>query len=251
MTEPTSGRETLVERLRDRSDHYIPDWARRTMDEAADALDAVQAEIARLTNLLNAVAESRDAAEDRLASMNAPLAAGADVVERATKIINDNTYSAGGTVSGQELAARALAAASLLRQPEAAPEEWQPLTKDCDAYKGGEVLLTDEDEGFIVQGFWDADEYDEFRGEYRYAWNYGPAEIDGSNWSPAKWKPLTSAPAPASGQELETVRNERDTLVKAALLFTGSHSARGFDRHILMEALTATKLALSATGGAK
>jgi len=29
----------LSERLRDRSDHYLPDWAREVMDEAAQQID--------------------------------------------------------------------------------------------------------------------------------------------------------------------------------------------------------------------
>jgi hypothetical protein len=48
MTEPTSGRETLVERLREQ--HAICRGISPVLlyDEAADALDAAQAEIARL-----------------------------------------------------------------------------------------------------------------------------------------------------------------------------------------------------------
>jgi hypothetical protein len=71
---------------------------------------------------------------------------------------------------------------------------WKKLTKDCEAYTRGGVLLTSDVDGFIVMGIWDADEFDEYRGEYRMAWNYGPAIIDGSNWHPTHWMPCEALP---------------------------------------------------------
>jgi len=43
---------SISKRLRDRSDHYLPDWARETMDDAAARIDEVAAFLDRLADFL-------------------------------------------------------------------------------------------------------------------------------------------------------------------------------------------------------
>ena len=121
----------LQERLREEASHRrrnpneFCDEITRDMEKAANALDAAEAKIARLkeavTDLGADVLRLHKEKCDLLCPETAtqPPAVGEDVVERAKKIIGENVYSAGGTVSGQELAAQALAAASLLRTKDA------------------------------------------------------------------------------------------------------------------------------------
>lgn len=50
---------------------------------------------------------------------------------------------------------------------------------------GTEVLLTDG--VFTISAFWDEVDYSEFWDRSYCDWNYGPAEIDPSNWQPTHW----------------------------------------------------------------
>lgn len=68
--------------------------------------------------------------------------------------------------------------------------EWQTIDT---APRDGESILV-SDGSWMAEAFWDADEYDEFKGAYSYIWNYGPANVDPTNYWPTHWMPLPEQP---------------------------------------------------------
>ena len=69
--------------------------------------------------------------------------------------------------------------------------EWQDITS---APKHISILVKD-DCGECHEGMFSTDEYDEFYGKYTWAWTYGSAEIDDSNFEPTHWIPLPTGNA--------------------------------------------------------
>ena len=69
--------------------------------------------------------------------------------------------------------------------------KWRAF-KDEKAPDHTDLLVTDG--GFIVSATWEEVDYDEFRGRSIMGWHYGPAEIDGSNFSPTHWMLASEMP---------------------------------------------------------
>ena len=74
---------------------------------------------------------------------------------------------------------------------------WRPI--ETAPRDGESVLLTDG--GEIHEGMWDEVDFDPYdirnpRGMPVMGWTYGVAEIDGSNFRPTHWLPLSVLPEP-------------------------------------------------------
>jgi hypothetical protein len=146
MNEPTSGRETLQERLRKLASAQFDGCSEGVLKEAADALDEaekrvdilhgelIRAQIARdeagffgtVAECIKFLSTQADSFEAELKRQSAPLPAGA--VEHCFRAVLKKWNAVKGAegtpvMEWAELAVReTLVAASLLRQPEAAPE---------------------------------------------------------------------------------------------------------------------------------